>query len=1261
MRRRIIATILTVLVCTSVVPCFAINEGESTDKYSDTTASQEDRRLSENINNTEKDDDTKITGNYLEATVSPSQIQQSSGIPEGYEFHFSPSGGYGYPVYVTNDVGVYIQRDAPRRILKGTVIRSINNKIAADLYTPTISELPWLKSKIIKDYNFAALYTGEWDIDKTVADTETGLSDAPRTQNGQNVVETRANKILGNDALVVNESYSPTAGYTSKAIKSNGGLSLRDAITISYKALSDNYYWIQAYCRSHLTNNFPVEQTPFAELVGAENVSVDHTRYYTDIWVSRTCPETYFNQAKRDGITSYDYTSSEAYSKNITVADFCVIVAKLLDLNGEDVIIDQEAQQLLSFYQRQLPAYLPSVQRDAAKYLMVRGIVDGTEDFDANISGEEVLAILMRAKDKSSRLTFKQIDVPYDETLLAKDFTGIDLNTDAPATSIRVTNNKAVAEYYDYMVRKSDATTFTDINGKDVTAVFVSTGDNSKTRLDGSDYIGCVNSYYHFKVPINSTNALKVVNGIQVYTVTTFNNDNKPSKYYIEAGGGVYDTFEKVKEDGQEILLCRRTPFTSTDDHLLTDANRKKSEQIAMNDSDEIKLTDNDYTAQIQVKDKETTKWAGKAVKDITNNPAGEELGGATVHFTKYSILVVKFKEEKNPWDAISRNLEYDPMSNTENNKYVAYIKGGETTPILLVSTSWLRNKSEDLPNPITDVKQLEEENKYEIATANGPIQVDTKAKTYAIGGTYVELGQNDESPMIVKSDTGDYYVDFRIIQGSIAGFMLFDDKDGTKSAVPTGVKDGIKTDDASVVPQYAPIKSLTGASDDTLTVGALTAEGSKSKDALMLEGPYAKANYMIYKLNREGLKGDYLLVFKPAVEEYSDPNRDKIKELLEKNFKIALGNNTTCTIYNLDSTVRLAEGSVINNLQGCIEHKAGYGYLYTIPEVSSFDIQKYYEGGNDINCPLPIVKEKNSSDATKYNYYDVNTNHVKGFPWDRVPGELLTDEMKERTNNCDLIYNRGFTSDGKKLQFSKDSELLLAPIGLTACYKDEYSKDVKALLSATNDSTYRAIGSMGGKIEDKLNSATYFNFNISDGVLNYKLKSTDTFYLAGGNSSIAKSKSYGIYVYKDPNGVGVTSVEDLNGAEMSLNQGKARNIFDWEAFTFIQALKTASDITAILYIIVVEVLPRIMLFDFFMLATLSLIANNNFTQTLCRVFFDPYKILSLGMLDVNTIDPRRIWMTVLFASVYLTMFNYQDFAKIFGWIVGTLLELLGR
>ena len=1256
MRKRIISFILIMLVVGGVTPSYGVNKGASTDKYSDTTAAQEDRKVSENVNTTDKDSDTKITGNYMQSTISPSQIQQTSEIPDGYDFYYSPKSGYGVPVDVTNDVGVYIQRDAPRRVLKGTVIRSINNKIPADLYTPTIQELSWLKSKIIKDYNFAALYTGEWDIDKTVADTNTGLTDPVRQQGGTAVVETRANKMLGNDALVVDEQYSPTTGYTSKSIKSNGGLSLRDAITISYKALSDNYYWLQAYTKSQGSNNFPVEQTPFAESVGAENVEVDYTRYYTDVWVSRTCPQTYFSQAKRDGVTSYDYSSKEAYSNNITVGDFAVIVAKLLDLNGEDVIIDQESQQLLSFYQRQLPAYLPSVQRDAVKYLMVRGIVDGSEDFSANISGEEVLTILMRAKDKSSRLTFKQIDIPYDENILSKGFTGIDLTVDSPAESIRVTNNKSVAEYYDYMIKKTDATAFNDINGKEVTAIFVSQSDGSKVRLEGSDYLGINDAYYHFKIPINATDAQKLVNGVEAYTITTYNSDNKPNKYYVEAGGGVYDTLTTVAEGEDKVTLATRSPFTSTDDNLLVDENRKQSEQLAMADGDEIKLTSNSYKANIQIKNIENTTWAGKYIKDITKDSKNPEtLGGASVYCSNASILVVEFKDEKDPWGAISRNLASDTMSgDASKNAYPAYILGKETTPVLLVSTTWLRGKSTDLPNPITDITDLEEDGKYEIATANGPIQVDTKSKTYAIGGLFVELGQNDTSPMIMKAANGDYYIDFRIIQSSVAGFVILDNVDGTKSLIPTGVRDGVDASDANVVPQYAPIKSLTGTSEDTLTIGSLFAKGSKSDKELMIEGPYAKANFMVYKLNREGMKGDYLLVFKPVVDEYTDPNRQKIKDKLATDFKITLGDNVTCTIYNLDSTIRNADDSIVRTLSSSIEYKPGYGYLYNIPDISSFDIQKYYEGGTDINSALPVVKYNGS-------YYDVNTNHVKGFAWDRVPAALLTDEMSGITKNADLSYNGGFKTDGTMSQFNKNSEMIIAPIGLTASYKDEYDKTAQELMTGTNDNTYKSIGSLGGKIEDALNSATYYNFSISGGELNYKIKTTDTFYLAGGNSSIAKNRTYGIYVFKDTNGVSVTSVEDLNNSEMSLNAGKRRNVFDWEMFSFIQALKTASDITAILYIIVIEIMPRIMLFDFFALATLSIVANNNFMRTLCRALFDPYKVLSLGMLDVETIDPKKIWMTVLFATVYLAMFNYQTFTDVFAWIVKAVLEIISR
>lgn len=1271
MLRRVLAMITIATIVLSAVPVDAKNVAESTDKYSDTNATQVDRVVQEDIG-----DETAgvVRSDYLETSVSPNQIRQTPSLPDGFDIveDSTRDSGYGMPTYITNTPDVIIRRDAPRRVLTGSVVRSINNKCEGDLYQPEISDIPWLQSKLVKDLSYASLYTGEWNPDNVTAKygtTSKDSKDPDRKVNGDKIVQTRATKLLGNDILVVDENYEPGSGYTSKSLQSNSAITLKDAMTVSYKALSDNYYWMQAYPKANGTTNIPIEKTPFSGIDGVENAEVDYKRYYTDVWVSRTCPYTYYQQALRDGITSYTYEEKEA-SEYITIGDFCVIVAKLLDLNGEEVIIDQESQQLLSVYQRNIPTYLSSVQRDAVKYLMVRGIVDGTEKFNSNISAEEMLAILTRAKDKSSRLTFKNIDVKYNDSMLTKGFTGVQMKSlsDSPAKSIRVEAQNEVAEYYDYFIKKTDKTTFKDVNGKEVTAMYVSSvrdssGSDGGGRILGSDYIGIVDGYYHFKIPISAIQTATFTSDIfskgtgKVFTITTRNADNKPSKYYVQAGGGIYDKFDTVSFENQQYTVALRTPFTSVDDPLLTDYERKNNKQMQMTDGQEIKLTSNSYKATVAIWNKDLTKWAGTKCADITTNSEGQDLGGAKVHMeydnSGNSKLIIEFSNEKSPWNAISNNLSSDTMNSTENHgEFPAYIMGSETTPVVLLSYNWLKNNGNELPNRITQEPQpLSSEDsdseEYEIQTEGGPIQVDVKAKTFAIGACYTELGENDPSPLIVKdTGTGDYYIDYRVIASCSAGYMIFDSSDGTKSFVPTDVHGGTPTD----MPSLKNIKSLTGSDESTLTLPAeFTTDGK-----MMLEGPYAKANFMLYKLNRQGLKGDYLLVFKPKNEEVSDSDMTKVSEKLKKDFKVNLGKNATCSIYNLDATVTNSDESLVHSLSGNIENRPGYGYVYTVPDVSDFDIATYYKPGSESKCPLPVVSSNSE-------YYDVNVNAIQGFAYDRVPAALLSSDMKTKTNGNDLTFNKGFNDAGSKLTFSDKSQMIPAPIGLTACYKSEYDKKASELASSSSDETYRAIGTTGGTLETIATSATDYNLNICNGVYNYKIKSDATFYLAGGNASQASNKSRGIYIYKDPDGVGISSLNDLSAGELGLKEGIVRNIFDWKMFKFIETLKAAEDISTICYIVLLEIVPRLMLFDFLALATLSMVANNNFMELLCAKLIDPYKILSLGILNVNTIDKRRIWMSTMFACVLLAMLNVQSFTNILGWIVRGILGIIDR
>ena len=1260
MRSRVLALILcSSLMLSNCIPVLAKNYSEATDKYSTTNATKESRTTNQASSDVAAE---YRTADYLQTSVSPGDIQFDSQVPEGFKKTYTRKGGGGKPVYVTNDVGVDIVNDAPSRPIKGTVLRSINNKASEDLYTPPIDDLPWLKTKIIKDMGFGALYEGEWNYDTTQGGI--GSHDPNRTTDGKETVSTRANKVLGADALVVDESYNDGSGYKCSALKSTNIVKLRDAITIAYKALSQNYYWIQAYPREVGKAVIPVGNTPFVESVGAENAVIDNTRYYTDVWVSRTMPKTYYNQALRDGITAYTYNDEES-GKNISIADFCVIVSKLLDLNGEDVIIDQEAQQLLSVYQRNIPAYLTSTQQDAIKYLMVRGILDGKEKFKDDITADFALTILMRAKDKSSRLTFKQIEIPYDKSLLNQGFTGVDLSVSSPAKEIKVVNNTASSQYYDYFIKISNSTTFKDINGKTVTAMYVSnqigtSGSDGATRVEGSDYIGEVDGYYHFKIPVNASNTF-VSSGLpanvgKVFTITTRNADNKPTMYFVEEGGGVYDHFTTLNMDSNTYTVALRSPFNSSDDYLLVDKERKAQSQIAMKDTDEIKLTANNYRADIQIENIENTYWAGTRLSELgaDSEANAKTLGGAKVYLTQAKILVITFDSNADPWGAISKNLTSDTIGDASKTLcYPAYIISKETTPILMVSINWLRSYKGDLANRITaDPREMESSDtkKYEIDTEGGPIQVDITNKVFAIGSTYTELGKDDKSPLIFKAANGDWYIDYRVIMGTTAGFILFDSGDSTKQFTPTGV-----TWNPINPAKTYPIKSLTGGDNVSLTVGALFKSDGGNPTKLLLEGPYSKSNYMLYKLNREGLRGDYLLVFKPKIEGLDDNSRDSVKKELTDRFKISLGDNAVCSIYNLDNTVsNLNPDGVIKKLSSCIERQPGYGYVYSVPSITGFSTTSYYTPTDDISNPLPIVSYKGS-------FYDINTNAVQGFPMSRVPYDLLTSEMQTLTANNDLIFDKGFKSAGDKLEFNSKSTMKPAPIGLTACYRDEKDKTVKELMESSYDSNYKALGSTGGSLETIATSATDYSFKIG-GTYDYKIKDNDKFYLAGGNSSTAKNASKGIYVYKDPNGVGITSVNDLNSAySASLLDGKPRNIFDWDAFSFIETLKLAEDISTISYIILLEIVPRIYLFLFLGLGVLSIVSNYAVVKMFCEKVFDPYKILSLGNLDVNTIDKKKIWFSAFWACVWLMLLNVQSFTNIMAYLLKNLLKILNR
>lgn len=430
---------------------------------------------------------------------------------------------------------------------KVTELISANEKKQA-LWRPVSSEVPrGVEATIMKKGGFSILYDGWFDLSEGSATKPYGA--------------TRYGEILGYDIYsIAGEMYTMKQGQKELGYN-NGGLYRPDAevsiqwsIVNTYRAVGQEF--TRSWALSYPDPDWSINNSPILKEIGFEVNLVNSDGVYTEVGISRTYPPIYLERAIMDAIQLYP-TSIE--DDPIMVAEFLCLVAEMMQLYGEPVITDQEKALLLETYGRQLPYDLPERYLSAVEYLMCRGIIEPGMDYYKNITFEEAATILMRVKDKNSRLTFKEIQITYDAGLISAGYhpTEVSINT-LPITVVSETIDYTAADYYDYFLFINDATTFHVNNSEAETVPFISEhpGRPEDGALMGTVYMGrekLGNSYfYHFQI-------LRELNGSHsFYEVNTPLDDDLPYNVRLPVGGGIYYSNDKQLE-----IQAIQIPFDS--------------------------------------------------------------------------------------------------------------------------------------------------------------------------------------------------------------------------------------------------------------------------------------------------------------------------------------------------------------------------------------------------------------------------------------------------------------------------------------------------------------------------------------------------------------------------------------------------------------------------------------------------------------------------------------------------------------------------
>lgn len=507
-----------------------------------------------------------------------------------------------------------------------TEIYSLNNSIADCYYRPKVDDVPLLANRVLKAGKYAAAYTGFFDLDYSAANKPKGGS-------------SRALEILGYDFLLQNETYDIKTNKYSRLILNDDGIKEETAIMNLYKALGLEMYDIKM---SHSKSSYTSGNSPAATLLGKSTIvysgggenpirSTDTmVPYETRVFVSRTNPILYMKKLSQD----FNISVASDKSAILTNADFIIMAAKMMQFYGEPEMSNSEMNQLVQVYGEEIPNGMESELKQAWIYLKARGVLN-IEDLDlyGYLSKENMFDILMRIKDKDSRVNYKdiQVVVSLDQKLINQGYFPKEsvTITEVDKAPIMTEVDYSKMEYFDYLIPITDYSRFKNQFGQSVSTMFLSdnpTGIGS--AIQNSAYVGIEQQkYYHYKVPINLDDKYKYNNSY--VRVDTPEVSDKPGAVYLQLGGGilVYDTSVKDK-DGRQANFFKRRPFMDGEFETFVDENRfDKKKEFDWDAWNESNKSDDDYEDEDEEEEKKTPdlgslgfdEWEGASLEQVTD------------------------------------------------------------------------------------------------------------------------------------------------------------------------------------------------------------------------------------------------------------------------------------------------------------------------------------------------------------------------------------------------------------------------------------------------------------------------------------------------------------------------------------------------------------------------------------------------------------------------------------------------------------------
>lgn len=1194
-----------------------------------------------------------------------------------------------------DNVTVYVEGDYNPVYLyhpKVTELHMINNENGA-LWNPKLAEIPTtLHAAVMKQAKVSILYDGWIDLEHVGANKPYGA--------------TREAEILGYDIYAkLGEQYEPieeVVSYDKNGdeikvpvgyIYSNGGIygssdtvNYMWAIMQLYRAIGVEQVQYYVYTEGREPDEYNINESPLAQFLTMSTNGPDLSAVISHVAATRTDPDMYLNMAQQDGLLSGMKPIEDAETQGLTVGEFCVLAYTLMHLYGEPVITDQETYMLLEAYGRELPYGLPSIQLEAVKYLLARGIIETDLDWRADLDFSTAATILMRIKDEDSRLTFKEIQLTAPVDLLAAGYYPTTVASyQAPVEVLEERQDYTAYTTYDYFVEVVDSIQFkSEVGG--VSIPFMCNGvDNVEGVLDGTAYMGRVNidghSFYHFQVEQDSVDFGGTVN------INTAVSDDLPYRYALPApaggnvGGFWLYTGDRENPGTETISEWQWYPLDHGDGSLnlvfpSEYADKARKEQaIADADTQLALFTKSTYgfTIRVDPNDLDKVKFkgleSGKEVEmtlgsltrpgdkvSMPNDMSIERSASSLADKERYVYFTVTGCDNKNTLTELftcedSSAYQSFPAFSKNNDQYlvaVDYLKSigviweftttGDHRYYIGVKTDDLRAKrnGNDTPPVYTDVY---------IGAANDA--------TYVIRGSQLTLYPGDHA--IVWESDNTYYVDYAAILG-IQKAVSFKNSDGTIALTP-----GSQIDFLSMRGISTPNNNLKDAGSKTEWLPTVSVEtGEGTIPYIYAPVTYALANWIVVDNKIDMRTGIFSF--------FANPDADAESEGA-KGLESMLGVSTNSVQWDVYYTSVPPLGSctvAISEDGKSVSHGAASDILY-MADVDAYLIkptvlgsETYGQFSNPSDGVMDGAKRTSivyrASDGFladwNYNLYSQETDSEGNRVWSygyAVHQRAEGDSVKSYL--CDVS---GWTGDSTLHEGTCGTKFIEnrwipAPVGIPGLLGYPASLSFQSVKNSSVDSySGVALTIRGGKgnyisaanLNGEVDRSTRVQFSIIHATPSKTWVQTCGFtfeFLAG------------------------SPLGEPAPTKPRLDAGGASAGFDWEQFFHDIGIQNADDWLTIAIIAVLNILPRIFMFAFIILMGLSLIANVKPWQAFCDSVFDPYKLLTFGRQDVHTIKLKMVILYSIIALALFGLFQNGIILEVIAWVARAVTGILSR